>query len=98
MGTTALVAEAVGNRDEQSGARIFFQAIVIGGAVGAGLVVAQGVIAWGGFRLFGASSEVTVLAKQYFSIRTSLRRPSSSWRWRRWGICAGEAMRRRRCS
>ena len=35
MGTTALVAQAVGNRDEQSGARIFFQAIVIGGAVGA---------------------------------------------------------------
>lgn len=69
MGTTALVAQAIGADDEEGGARLFFQALMIGGAIGLALVALQGAISWGGFRLIGASADVTTLAKEYFSIR-----------------------------
>lgn len=69
MGTTALVGQAIGAGDEGRAARVFFQAVVIGAAVGLGLVALQGVIGWGGLRLMGAAPDVTALAKEYFAIR-----------------------------
>lgn len=69
MGTTALVAQAVGQRDEPMAARLLFQALSIGGVLGLLLLALQGAIGWAGFLLIGASPEVTGLAKQYFSIR-----------------------------
>lgn len=69
MGTTALVAQAAGQHDHQGAVRLLFQSVAIGAALGALLVLAQDAIRWVGFFLIGASPEVTVLAKQYFSIR-----------------------------
>lgn len=69
MGTTALVAQASGRKEEDEGARTLFQALVIGAALGFLLVVLRGPIAWAGFALIGAEPEVDRLARQYFAIR-----------------------------
>src|SRR5690606_20002016 len=69
MGTTALVAQASGRRDEDEAARTLFQALAIGAVVAVLLVVLQGPIGWVGFALIGAEPEVDRLARQYFAIR-----------------------------
>jgi len=69
MGTTALVAQASGRKDDDEAARTLFQALAIGAVIGFLLVLLRGPIAWAGFALIGAEPEVDRLAKQYFAIR-----------------------------
>jgi len=69
MGTTGLVAQARGARDDSETGALLMRALMIGLAGGLVYVVFQGVIFWAAFRLSPASPEVEALARSYLRIR-----------------------------
>ena len=69
MGTTGLVGQAIGARDDAEVAALLSRALLIGFAAGVVFILAQGLIFAGAFRLAPASAEVEALAREYMSIR-----------------------------
>ena len=69
MGTTGLVAQAVGARDLAESGAILTRGIMIGLAAGVVMVAAQAAIMGAAFRIAPASAEVEGLARAYLSIR-----------------------------
>ena len=69
MGTTGLVAQARGAGDDAETGALLMRALLLGAAVGAVLVVAQGLLFQAAFALAPASGEVEALAKDYLAIR-----------------------------
>jgi MATE family multidrug resistance protein len=69
MGTTGLVAQARGAGDEPEAAALLLRGLMIGGAAGLAMIVAQAGLFWGAFRLAPASAEVEALARDYLAIR-----------------------------
>jgi MATE family multidrug resistance protein len=69
MGTTGLAAQAQGRGDTDERNAVLIRALLIGITVGLVLVLAQGALFWGAFRLAPASPEVEAMARQYLSIR-----------------------------
>ncbi|RWR31427.1 MATE family efflux transporter [Sinirhodobacter populi] len=69
MGTTGLVAQAKGQGDPREGAAVLMRALLIAFAAGLGLVLLQGPLFWGAFRIAPTSDEVEALARSYLSIR-----------------------------
>ena len=63
MGTTGLVAQARGAGDDAETGALLMRALLLGAAVGAVLVVAQGLLFQAAFALAPASGEVEALAK-----------------------------------
>ena len=69
MGTTGLTAQALGARDGEAVAAALGRALLIAGAVGAGLLALQWPIREFAFVLLDGSGEVESLARNYFDIR-----------------------------
>ncbi len=69
MGTTGLVAQALGADDGDEMRAILGRALGLSSAIGLTLIVFQGPIAEGAFFLAGASDAVDPLARNYFSVR-----------------------------
>ncbi|MGY6410494.1 MAG: MATE family efflux transporter [Alkalilacustris sp.] len=69
MGTTGLVAQAVGARDEAETGAILTRALMIAGLAGLALIALQGPLSWAAFRLAPASDAVEGLARDYLAIR-----------------------------
>ena len=69
MGTTGLTAQALGAADREEVAATLGRALLIGGAVGVGLLALQWPIREIAFALLDGSSEVEALARDYFDIR-----------------------------
>ncbi|MEM1077607.1 MAG: MATE family efflux transporter [Pseudomonadota bacterium] len=69
MGTSGLVAQALGagQRDEVSA--LLSRALLIGFGAGLALIVLQGALFWGAFQVSPASPEVESLARDYMEIR-----------------------------
>ena len=69
MSTSGLAAQAQGAGDMAERAAVLIRALMLAAAAGLVLVVAQGVLFAGAFRLAPASAEVEGLARQYLMIR-----------------------------
>ena len=69
MGTTGLTAQALGAADREEVAATLGRALLIGGAVGVGLLALQWPIREIAFALLDGSGEVEALARDYFDIR-----------------------------
>lgn len=69
MGTTGLVAQAVGAGDGDEIRAVFGRAASLGVVLGAGAIILQVPIISGGLALLDASAEVETLARDYFDIR-----------------------------
>ena len=69
MGTSGLAAQAHGAGDVGERGAILIRALAIAGAAGAAMILLQGGIVWGAFRLAPASAEVERLARAYLDIR-----------------------------
>lgn len=69
MGTSGMAAQAHGAGDIPERAAILLRGLGIGLAAGLLLVILQGPLVWGAFRLAPASAEVEGLARQYLGIR-----------------------------
>src|SRR5690606_16498479 len=69
MGTTGLTAQAEGAGDGEEIRAALGRALLIAGAIGAGLIVLQWPIAFIAFRLLDGGEEVERLARGYFTIR-----------------------------
>jgi MATE family multidrug resistance protein len=69
MGTTGLTAQALGARDLEGVAAALGRALLIAGAVGAGLLALQWPIREIAFALLDGSTQVEALARDYFDIR-----------------------------
>jgi len=71
MGTTGLVAKAMGAGDEPGAALVLAQSAVLAVALAAGVVLFHPLLLGLGFVLMSAQTEVTALADSYASIRIS---------------------------
>jgi len=69
MGTTGLVAQARGAKDEAEVSALLVRGMMIGAAAGVVIMALQLPLFWLGFWLSPASAEVEGLARQYMSIR-----------------------------
>lgn len=69
MGTTGLIAQALGSRDEAEVRATLMRALLFGGVTGLVLVVLQYPIMLGALAAVGGSSEVEANAQAYFQIR-----------------------------
>lgn len=69
MGTSGFTAQAYGERNLHEATNILGRAFLVAMAGALVLMVLQGPIAWASFRLINGSSEVEILARQYYSIR-----------------------------
>ena len=69
MGTTGLVAQAVGARNLGETAAVLYRALLIASALGAGMIVLQVPAIRLALYLLGGSAEVKATAETYFSIR-----------------------------
>ncbi|SDW18388.1 MATE family efflux transporter [Roseicitreum antarcticum] len=69
MGTSGLVAQAVGAGDTAESGAILMRALMIGVAAGVVMIVGQGLLVALAFRLAPASAEVESLARDYLTIR-----------------------------
>lgn len=69
MGTSGMVAQARGARDEAEVGAILARALLIGGAAGLAAIALQGPLFWLAFRVAPASAEVERLARSYLSLR-----------------------------
>ena len=69
MSTSGLAAQAQGAGDVAERSAVLLRALIIGGLAGLALVLAQGLLFAGAFRLAPASAEVEGLARQYLAIR-----------------------------
>ena len=69
MGTTGLVAQAVGARDLAETGAILTRALMIAGLAGLALIALQDPLTWAAFRLAPASDAVEGLAREYLAIR-----------------------------
>ncbi len=69
MSTTGVVAQSVGNQDNQQAWRYFFHSLIIALVLAFGLILLQTPLISGIFSLIDASDEVIYYADEYFSIR-----------------------------
>lgn len=69
MGTTGLVSQARGARDDGEVAVLFTRVVMIAGLGGLALIALQSPILWAAFRLAPASQEVESLARTYIGVR-----------------------------
>ncbi len=69
MGTTGLVAQARGARDDSETGALLMRALMIGAAGGAIIIIGQVALFWAAFKLAPASDEVETLARSYLAIR-----------------------------
>ncbi|MEE9427244.1 MAG: MATE family efflux transporter [Paracoccaceae bacterium] len=69
MGTTGLVAQAVGAGDESESGALLMRALMIGATAGVFFVLTQGLVFWLAFAAAPASQEVENLAQTYLGIR-----------------------------
>ncbi len=69
MGTTGLIAQALGSRDEAEVRATLMRALLFGGVTGLVLVVLQYPIMLGALAAVGGSAEVEANAQAYFQIR-----------------------------
>jgi MATE family multidrug resistance protein len=69
MSTSGLAAQAQGAGDMQERSAVLIRALIVGGAAGMALVLAQVVLFGGAFLLAPASAEVEGLARQYLAVR-----------------------------
>lgn len=69
MGTTGLTAQAAGARDEAELRSVLGRALLIGGAIGAGLWAGQGVLTAGALALLQADAAVETAAAGYVAVR-----------------------------
>jgi MATE family multidrug resistance protein len=69
MGTVALTAQALGAADAIEQRAVLGRALLMAGAIGAGLLLLQQPIAWLAYEAMGASAAVTEAAKIYFFVR-----------------------------
>jgi len=69
MGTTGLVAQAVGANNPEEASALLMRGLIVGGLAGAGLIVLQYPLFLLAFYISPASAEVETLAWTYLSIR-----------------------------
>jgi MATE family multidrug resistance protein len=69
MGTTGLVAQALGAEDRAEVMALLSRAMLIAGGAGAALIAAQGLLFAGAFRVAPVTEEVEGLARSYMAIR-----------------------------
>ncbi|MCX7644607.1 MAG: MATE family efflux transporter [Rhodobacteraceae bacterium] len=69
MGTTGLAAQAEGAGDRAEVAALLTRVLMLGAAAGLAIILLQGVILAGAFRLAPATPEVEALARDYLGIR-----------------------------
>src|SRR5262245_24276117 len=69
MGTVALTAQALGTGDATEQHAVLGRALLMAGAIGAGLLLLQQPIAWAAYKAMGASTAVTDAAMIYFFVR-----------------------------
>jgi multidrug resistance protein, MATE family len=69
MGTTGLVAQAVGAGDLAESGAVLTRGVMIGLVAGLVMVLAQGVLVAGAFKIAPASPEVEALTRAYLAIR-----------------------------
>jgi len=69
MGTTGMVAQALGAGDRTEVVALLVRALIIGFGMGLCIVAVQAPLIWGAFRVSPASNEVEDMARQYMQIR-----------------------------
>ncbi|MEX0970072.1 MAG: MATE family efflux transporter [Paracoccaceae bacterium] len=69
MGTTGLVAQAVGAGNKAEASALLMRGLIVGGAAGLALVMLQFPLFWLAFKISPASAEVESLAHSYLSVR-----------------------------
>jgi len=69
MGTSGLVAQALGAGDRDEVSALLSRALLIGVGAGLALILLQPLLFWGAFRVSPASAEVEALARAYMEIR-----------------------------
>lgn len=69
MGTSGLVAQALGAEDRDEVSALLTRALMIGFGAGLALIALQSALFWGAFQLSPASAEVETLARGYMAIR-----------------------------
>ncbi|WP_044027631.1 MATE family efflux transporter [Dinoroseobacter shibae] len=69
MGTSGLVAQALGAEDRDEVSALLTRALMIGFGAGLALIALQSALFWGAFQLSPASAEVETLAREYMAIR-----------------------------
>lgn len=69
MGTTGLTSQALGAGDRREVSALLMRGLLIGAAAGLVLILAQGMLFWGAFRLSPASAQVEAMARGYMRIR-----------------------------
>ena len=69
MGTTGITAQAVGRGDRQETFHVLYRGLLLGLAIGAGLLLLRGVIATVGFGLLSGPLEIESVGREYFAAR-----------------------------
>lgn len=69
MGTTGMVAQALGAKDQREVVALLIRALIIGVGAGLCIIVLQTPLFWGASQISPASGEVEGLARQYMQIR-----------------------------
>lgn len=69
MGTTGMVAQALGAKDQREVVALLIRALTIGVGAGLCIIVLQTPLFWGASQISPASGEVEGLARQYMQIR-----------------------------
>lgn len=69
MGTTGMVAQALGAKDQREVVALLIRALIIGIGAGLCIIVLQTPLFWGASQISPASGEVEGLARQYMQIR-----------------------------
>ncbi|KIT18153.1 MATE family efflux transporter [Jannaschia aquimarina] len=69
MGTTGLVAQALGKDEDEEVAALLTRALLIAGAAGAALILGQAALFAGAFAVSPATPEVEGMARDYMAIR-----------------------------
>ncbi len=69
MGTTGLVAQAYGRKDEQEKSRVFFQAVIIALLISGLLIVFQNQLGDLGLSFMNLDGDLAGLSREYFNVR-----------------------------
>ena len=69
MGTTGMVAQALGAGDRGEVVALMVRALIIGFSLGLMMIALQGPLFWGAFKVSPASAEVEGMARDYMQIR-----------------------------
>ncbi len=69
MGTSGLTGQALGAGDDVEVKALLARALLIGGSIGALIILFQVPLIWGAFQISPASREIEALAKTYLQIR-----------------------------